>query len=67
MAGKSTRPPRGLDLDGRRLWDTVLRQFEVDEHERMLLFEACRTVDIVNWLSAAAEQAGAGGRAATAC
>jgi hypothetical protein len=46
---------RGLKLAGRRLWDAVLGAFELDEHEKILLLEACRTVDIVNELQSAAD------------
>jgi hypothetical protein len=54
VAGKAKTTP-GLKLAGRRLWDHVLERFELEEYERLLLLEACRTVDIVNELQAAAD------------
>jgi hypothetical protein len=50
--------PRGLKLAGRRLWDSVLADFLLDEHERGLLLQACQTLDIVADLQAAIERLG---------
>jgi hypothetical protein len=55
VAGKARTASHGLKLAGRRLWDHVLERFELEEYERLLLLEACRTVDIVNELQAAAD------------
>jgi hypothetical protein len=42
---KTPRPPKGLAAPGRRLWRSVVEEYELDEHERVLLVQACRTVD----------------------
>lgn len=42
---KPPRAPAGLGLSGRRLWASVMDGFDLDQHERSLLIEACRTVD----------------------
>ena len=46
--------PRGLGPAGRRLWRSVLDQYELEEHERVLLVEACRTADTCTRLEEAA-------------
>ena len=38
-----TRPPRWPARPGRRLWDSVVDRYELDEHERALLVEAVLT------------------------
>ena len=43
-----TRPPTGLQAPGRRLWASVVDRYELDEHERALLVEAVRTVDLLD-------------------
>lgn len=40
-------PPEGTEEAGRRLWDSVLTEYELEEHERALLVEAVRTVDLL--------------------
>jgi hypothetical protein len=42
----SDRMPPGLGVKGRRLWREVVGEFELAEHERSLLSEACRTADV---------------------
>ncbi len=42
---KTPRPPKGLAVAGRRLWKSVTQEYELDEHERVLLLLACRTTD----------------------
>lgn len=37
--------PRGLRAAGRRLWKALTSEFALDDHEAILLREACRTVD----------------------
>ena len=37
--------PKGLHAAGRRLWRAVLDPYEFDEHELLLLREACRCAD----------------------
>ena len=45
-----TRPPRWPAPPGRRLWDGVVDRYELDEHERALLVNAVRTVDLLDLL-----------------
>ncbi len=55
MTAESTsepRPPAGLKAAGRRLWDSVVGPYDLDEHERALLAEAVRTVDLLHDLDA---------------
>lgn len=42
---KKPRPPAGLRKSGRALWSAVLDDFELTEHETVVLREACRTAD----------------------
>jgi hypothetical protein len=49
---KTPRPPKGLGTAGRRLWRSVVEEFELDEHERVLLVQACRTVDRLDDIAA---------------
>src|SRR5664279_4290639 len=44
------KPPTGLGTAGKRLWRAVLEPYELDEHELLLLREACRTVDVLDRL-----------------
>ena len=46
------RTPSGLRTPGRRLWDSVVDDFELEEHELALLVEAVRTVDLLDLLDA---------------
>jgi len=41
-----------MQAAGRRLWDSVQCEFELTEHERALLVEACRTADALTVLDA---------------
>lgn len=50
---KPPAPPEGTRDGGRRLWSSVLAEFELDEHELALLREAVRTVDLLDDLAAA--------------
>jgi hypothetical protein len=52
------RVPAGLRGPGRRLWSSIVDAFELDEHERALLLEACRTVDQLDLLDAAVRRDG---------
>lgn len=47
------KPPTGLSEPGRKLWRTVVKDYELEEHELRLLHEAARTVDLLNDLDAA--------------
>lgn len=39
------RAPNGLKASGRRMWKAVTGALVLDEHERSLLLQACRTAD----------------------
>ncbi|ORV07918.1 P27 family phage terminase small subunit [Mycobacterium celatum] len=54
-----TTTPRGLRAAGKRLWRSVTRDFDLDDHEAMLLREACRTVDQLDDLQAEVDANGA--------
>jgi hypothetical protein len=41
------KPPVGLGADALALWSSVIDGYELEEHERALLVEACRTVDLL--------------------
>lgn len=59
MSKSTDRAPAGLGTAGRRLWDSVMRDYELDEHERALLVEAVRTVDLLAELDASVRADGA--------
>jgi hypothetical protein len=44
------RAPDGLQAAGKRLWLSVVKDYEFDEHELALLVEAVRTVDALTRL-----------------
>ena len=44
--------PRGLGPAGRKLWRSVVADYELDEHESVLLTQACRTVAVIERLQA---------------
>lgn len=50
--------PRGAGPSGRRLWRSVVGDFELDEHEVALLVEAVRTVDQLDRLDAVVAEEG---------
>jgi hypothetical protein len=43
---ETPKPPSGLRAPGRRLWEAIAGQYELDEHEVALLVETVRTVDL---------------------
>jgi len=49
--GKPPAPPRGLATAGRRLWRSVVSVYELDEHEALVLLQACRTADVLDRLA----------------
>ncbi len=51
-------PPKGTKAEGRRLWRSVVGQFELEDHERALLREAVRLVDTLDELHAIVERDG---------
>ena len=50
--------PRGAKASGRRLWSSILREYELEEHELALLKEMVRTVDQLDGLHRIAERDG---------
>jgi len=46
------KPPAELKRSGRALWRSVQTDYELEQHERGLLLEMCRTVDTLDRLSA---------------
>lgn len=52
------KAPRGLKAAGRRLWDSVVSEYELEEHESRLLLEMCRTVDQLDLLAAMVDRDG---------
>ncbi|HXH78172.1 hypothetical protein [Nocardioides sp.] len=52
------KPPKGLGQSGRALWAAVLGDFELTEHETVVLREACRTADSLDALQMLIEQEG---------
>ncbi len=46
------KAPTGLGADARALWSSVIEEYDLEEHERALLVEACRTVDLLTKLDA---------------
>lgn len=52
-------PPIDLGHPGRRLWDSIVNEYDLDEHELALLVEAVRTVDLCDKLDATVRRDGA--------
>ncbi|MDO9498107.1 MAG: hypothetical protein Q7J48_20555 [Nocardioides sp.] len=52
MTTTAPKPPTDLKRSGRALWRAVLAEFDLDEHERQLLHETCRTRDLCDRLQA---------------
>lgn len=51
MTAVVPKPPAGLASAGKRLWTSVLTAWDLEEHERALLLEAARTVDVLDRLA----------------
>jgi len=52
------KPPPGTRAPGRRLWASVVADFELDTYELALLAQATRTVDTLNTLDAIVRREG---------
>ncbi len=52
-------PPTGTGAAGRRLWLSVVTDYDLAEHELAVLTEATRTVDLLDELDAAIRSEGA--------
>lgn len=46
------KAPMGLKLGGARLWNRVVGDFELAQHEEAVLLQACRIVDVLDRLQA---------------
>jgi hypothetical protein len=44
--------PRGLGVEGKKLWETVIGEFNLiaEPHKRRILFDACKTADLIKRL-----------------
>jgi len=51
-------PPDGLQASGMALWESVIGDFDLEEHEEAVLKEACRTADLLDGLQATLEAEG---------
>ncbi|MGL6235695.1 MAG: hypothetical protein ACRC20_10150 [Segniliparus sp.] len=53
------RAPHGLKTEGQRLWRAVVAEFDLsfEPHKQRILFDACKTADLVQRLDEAAEDA----------
>lgn len=56
--GGKPRPPTGTGAPGKRLWESIVSEYSLDEHELALLVEAVRTVDLCDKLDAAVRRDG---------
>lgn len=52
-----TAPPQGLSAESRKLWTTVTGKYDLRADELRVLEDACRESDLIDTLSAAAEEA----------
>lgn len=52
-------PPDGLGRNGLALWSSVVDEYDLEEHERALLAQAARTVDLLDELDKAVRREGA--------
>lgn len=48
----ATKTPPGLKTAGRRLWRSITDEFDLAEHERILLLTACRYADTMDRFAA---------------
>ena len=53
------KPPEGAGKAGAALWRAVLSEYELEQHEELLLREALRTVDALDALEALVQTEGA--------
>jgi hypothetical protein len=50
--------PTGLQAGGRAFWRAIVSEFELVDHELVILKEACRTIDLLDSLQAAIDADG---------
>lgn len=55
MSERRPKTPAGLDTEGAKLWREIVGTFDVIEepHKRRILFDACKTADLIERLDAA--------------
>ncbi len=58
MTARVPAPPRGAQAAGRRLWRSVLEEFELAEHELALLRQAVYVADVCDQLQRRVEADG---------
>lgn len=58
MTTKLPPPPAGSGPAGRKLWDAVLADYELETHEEALLARACRVADMCDELQAIVDREG---------
>jgi len=51
-----SKAPMGLKLGGKRLWRRVMSDFELAQHEEVVLLQACRIVDVLDRLQKVIEE-----------
>jgi hypothetical protein len=53
------RMPRGLGTEGQKLWKGVIAEFDLatEAHKQRILYDACKTADVVHRLDVAAAKA----------
>lgn len=52
------KPPRGTKAAGRRLWVSIVGEYDLEEHELVLLAQAVRITDLLTELDAAVRRDG---------
>jgi hypothetical protein len=58
MADELAVAPQGLKAAGQRLWEATVVEFDMDEHDLVLLREICRTADGLDALQVAVDRDG---------
>ena len=58
MSSTGVRAPRGLSPAGRKLWDAVSSDYDLESHELLVLENAARTADLVGDLQALIDEEG---------
>lgn len=56
--GPTSIAPAGLGPSGSKLWRSVLDVYDLDEHEELLLLQACRCADRLDALAAVVADSG---------
>jgi len=54
---KTPAPPRGSGRSGRKLWNSIMNDLELDTHEELLLLQAVRAVDRLDSMAEELENA----------